>query len=72
MSSSDLAWHQQQMAIFWIVVVLAVAVVVTVLRRDRRDSGASQESPEQALKRRYANGEIDEKTYEHMLDELRK
>jgi uncharacterized membrane protein len=28
------------------------------------------ESPEQILRRRYASGELDEETYEHMLEKL--
>jgi uncharacterized membrane protein len=35
-------------------------------------SGKTEESLERALKRRYANGEVNLKTYERRLQELRK
>lgn len=67
----DAHWHHQQTAFWWIVVVLVVLVGVCMWRGRCRPSEGT-ESPEQALKRRYAKGEIDEKTYKHMLAELRK
>jgi uncharacterized membrane protein len=72
MPSWDLGWHHQQMAIGWIVVALAVALIFSVGWRGWRKSSAGGESPEQVLKRRYASGEIDEETYHNMLAELRK
>lgn len=72
MPSWDLGWHHQQMAIWWIVIVVAALLVLTLMWRGRSGSNERRESPEEVLKRRFANGEIDEKTYEHMLEELRK
>jgi uncharacterized membrane protein len=71
MSSWDVLWHHQQVAIGLIAVVL-IALFVLYFWRGKAASQGSSETPEEALKRRFAKGEIDEKTYEHMLEELRK
>jgi uncharacterized membrane protein len=61
------------MWLWWILIIVAVGVVIWfVVSNPRRGRGESTESPEQALKRRYANGEIDRKAYERMLSDLRK
>ena len=64
--------HMGWMALWWIVGALAVAAVVWALLRSAGGTASKSESPEEALKRRYAKGEIDDKTYKRMLEELRK
>lgn len=71
MKSSDALWSHQEIALVVVVIVVATLVVL-FFWRGGRDGDALIESPEAALKRRYANGELDDKTYEHMLQELRK
>ena len=58
---------------WWILIVpVVIAVVWFALSATRRRGDGVQESPEQVLKRHYANGEIDSETYERKLEELRK
>ncbi len=63
----------QMMGILWVILALVIIAGVLVMAqawrigRPRRD-----DAPEQALKRRYAKGEIDRDTYERMLEDLRK
>lgn len=65
-------WHMGWMGLWWILIVpVLIALVWFALSAGRRRDGA-QESPEQVLKRRYANGELDRETYERKLEELRK
>ena len=65
--------HFGLMGLWWILVLAAVVAAVWIAvaaGRDRR--GGGPESPEQLLKGRYANGEIDRATYQRMLKELRR
>jgi uncharacterized membrane protein len=74
MHSHDWSYHVQQVA-FWPFLIGLLILLVLALWRGRRSNGGSDkaaEAPEQILKRRYANGEIDQQTYERMLGELRK
>jgi putative membrane protein len=67
-------WHFGWMGLWWILIVpalIAVAWFALSAARSRRGDGA-QQSPEQILKRQYANGEIDSETYEQKLADLRK
>lgn len=65
------SWHMGGMWLWWILlVVLASAAIWYVLLR--RGSGSFSDSPEQVVKRRYANGEIDRDTYERILADLRR
>jgi putative membrane protein len=65
-------WHTAWMGLWWILIVpVLIAVVWFALSAARRRDGA-QESPEQVLKRHYANGELDSETYERKLEALRK
>jgi putative membrane protein len=65
-------WHMGWMGLWWILIVpVLIALVWFALSARRRRDGA-RESPEQVLKRRYANGELDGETYERKLEELRK
>lgn len=50
-------------------IVLAVVAWVLLTRRDKQ---GETETPEALLKRRFAKGEIDEETYNRMLEQLRK
>jgi uncharacterized membrane protein len=57
---------------WWILIIVVVAALIrfalaSANRRPRPDA----ESPEMVLNRRYADGEIDKKTYDWMLDDLK-
>lgn len=67
-------WHMGGMWSWWILIAAVMVVVAVVwfsLSMARRRRGGSTESPEQALKRRYAKGELDREAYERMLADLR-
>ncbi len=62
-------WH---MGVMW--ALLAILLIGALLMFTRLLANAANrrvESPEQILRRRYAAGEIDEETYDHILEELR-
>ncbi|MCJ7488658.1 MAG: hypothetical protein MUO87_00720 [Thermoplasmata archaeon] len=62
-------WHQER----WLLIIAVLALVVWfALSAARRRGDGAQGSPEQVLKRHFANGEIDSATYERKLEELRK
>jgi putative membrane protein len=57
--------------LFWGLLVLAVAVAVGYLSRDRRDrTAAAPPTAEQVLAGRFARGEIDAEEYQRRLDTL--
>jgi putative membrane protein len=60
------------MWIWWLLAIglIAAAVWGVVRRGGGRDD--RPESPEETLKRRYANGEIDKEEYDRRLADLRK
>lgn len=63
-------WHIGWMWLFWIAVIVAVVFLVrTVAAPARRPTAAS---PEEILKQRYAQGEIDQEEYERRLSDLRR
>jgi uncharacterized membrane protein len=67
--------HMGGMWLWWIAGLLVLVVVVWLLyllARQGDDGVKQKESPEERLKRRFADGEIDEETYERALEELRK
>jgi putative membrane protein len=60
------------MWIFWAVVLVAfVTVIVLALNVTRRSPGG-RESPEDILRRRYAQGELDQEEYQKRLHDLRR
>lgn len=60
------------MWIFWILLIVAVAVLVSaLLGKDRRDSRGSRPSPVDILKERYARGEVERDEFEQKLKDLR-
>jgi len=61
------SYHMQTVALWAIVIVLALFVAAS---SKRTTSGGPGESAEQVLKRRYAAGEIDRDTYQRMLADL--
>ena len=66
-------WHTGWMSLSWLPIIAVLALVVWyALSAARRRGERVQDSPEQVLKRHYANGEIDSETYERKLEELRK
>lgn len=66
------SWHMGWMGLWWILIVPAIVAAIWFAATASRRRGESGESPEQVLKRRYANGELERDTYEQMLDELRR
>jgi putative membrane protein len=61
------------MALWWLAgVVLLIAVAVVVARALEGGSAPVPEGPEQILKRRYANGEIDREEYQRRLGDLQR
>ncbi len=61
------------MWLFWLAVVAVVVFLVVRLAGSSRGSSDSMsESPETALKRRYARGEISREEYERILEDLRR
>lgn len=76
MSWYSMSYHTQNIAIWVLILVLAVLVVAAVSRKTPGDAngkaGDSGEPPEQILKRRYAAGEIDRETYQRMLADLQR
>ena len=61
------------MMIFWLIILIVViAVAWTAMQRAGRGTGPGRDRAEEALRERYARGEIDEETYRRMLNELRR
>jgi len=65
------------MFFFWLVVIgVIVWLVATLGQRAGSDDGhrsrSGEDRAESVLRERYARGEIDEGTYQRMLDELRR
>ncbi len=58
------------MAIWWILGLALAAAVVWALLSSIRSRSGGRESPEEILRRRYAEGEIDRDTYQRMLADL--
>jgi uncharacterized membrane protein len=59
------------MAIWWIVVVAALVALGWFIAA-ARGGGSGGLDAEQRLKRRYAAGEIDQGSYQRMLEDLRR
>ena len=59
------------MWIVWALVIAVIVFVVASLARGSRRSSGGAESPEEILKRRYAQGEIDQLEYQKRLQDLR-
>lgn len=68
----DGAFGMGWMWIWWLLGLLVVVAVVRALMRPRGGGPAGGESPEQALKQRFARGEIDREEYERSLEDLRR
>jgi putative membrane protein len=65
-------WHMGGMGFFWILVLVLIVLLAGGVLRSSRGPGTRQESPEEILKRRYAQGEIAKEEYEQRLSDLRK
>ena len=72
-------WPMMGMGLFWILLIaLVIAAVVWAVRSGSSSSRAGPpgeprgESPEETLKRRYAQGEISREEYEQTLSDLRR
>ncbi len=67
--------HMGFMWIFWLVAIVGVVSVIYWISKPGIHVGKMQQSPEQPeqiLKRRYANGEIDRIEYEKKLEDIRR
>jgi len=53
---------------FWILFIVGIVALVRLILRKKADD--VQDSPLNILKKRYARGDIDLKTYEHMKKDL--
>jgi putative membrane protein len=58
------------MAIWWFLAPAVFALLIWALLRNARGPSTSSESPEEVLKRRYAEGEIDREMYLRMLSDI--
>ncbi|VAV97665.1 hypothetical protein MNBD_ALPHA02-1749 [hydrothermal vent metagenome] len=58
--------------LFWILIIAGVVLFVRWIigSTQGNSQNVSQDSPLAILKRRYANGEVDQETYERMKKEL--
>lgn len=66
-------WHMGWMAIFWVVLIIAIVWLVTRAGTTSAPPASShRKSPEEMLKRRYASGEISQDDYQRMLNEIRR
>ncbi len=64
-------WHMAWMGLWWILIIPGLIAVVWFALSAARRNGSPHESPEQVLKHRHANGEMDRETYQQMLADLR-
>jgi putative membrane protein len=69
-----MGWGGAFMMIFWVVVLVALGVLAWSLlqRGGRAGAPPGEDRAEEILRERFARGEIDEATYQRMLDELRR
>ena len=66
------AGHMGGMWFWWIAgIVIVAALIWAMFRTSSQTAGNGGASAEELLKRRYANGEIDEDVYEKRLRDLR-
>ena len=66
-------WSMTGMGFWWILLLGLVFVGVWFLvSASTRNRNTQDESPKQILHKRYARGEIDRDTFEHMLADLNK
>ena len=69
-----MGWGGGIMMFFWIVLLVALVVVAWSLlqRGGPAHAGPREDRAEEILRERFARGEIDEATYQRMLDDLRR
>lgn len=60
------------MWIFWIALIFLIVWLLVRAGRNSNQPAQHGESPEETLKRRYANGEISQEDYQRMLNEIRR
>jgi len=53
---------------FWVLLIVGIVILVRLIMKNKVDD--VQESPLTILKKRYARGDIDQVTYEHMKKNL--
>ncbi len=64
-------WHMGWMWILWILIIIVLVLSIGWIIISTRGGNASPESPEQILKKRYAQGEIKKEEFEQKLKDLR-
>ena len=67
----DSGAHVGLMSLWWVLLLGGIFLVTWLVGRVLGSNSGSRESAEQALKKRYARGEIDQRSYEEMLRTLR-
>ena len=70
--ANHMLWGGWWMMLLWLIAILAVGWLAWSFTRRSQSDLPSEQHAEALLKERYARGEIDEPTYRHMLDELRR
>lgn len=66
------AGHMGWMALWWVLGAVLIGAIVWMVLSPRRGAGAAREGPDEMLRRRYAEGEIDRETYQRMLADLKR
>lgn len=64
-------WYGGGMMFVWLILLVVIVAAAVLFARGLRRGGGGPEGPEETLKRRFANGEIDEDEYRRKLDLLR-
>lgn len=71
MGDGYMGWFGGYMWLFWIVLIVVFVLLIKGISSGGNTNNASQnESPLDILKKRYANGEIDEAEYKRRRKEL--
>ncbi len=60
------------MWLIWVLIIIATVLFIRWMVDASRDRRGPRETPEEILKRRYANGEINKTEYERKLTDLRR
>ncbi len=65
-------WGMGAMWLIWVLIIIATVLFIRWMVDASRDRRGPRETPEEILKRRYANGEINKTEYERKLTDLRR
>jgi putative membrane protein len=64
-------WWMAMGLIRWVIIGLAVYLIYRAVVKNRHASSAPEDSALSTLRERYARGEIDETTYDRMMQKLK-